>query len=141
MKLVIVGSMAKAWELSEVPYVKDLIRLIISQEQTDDQVEEFVVGSGESPAGGVDIWVHEIAAEMGVIFMPFPPKARNWPAYKERDQAMADWCTKLIRIKSARSKTYGSGWTRDRAEEQGKDVMEFIPNGSRGLVGHGTLVL
>ena len=134
MRLVIVGSMAKAWEPREVPYVKDLIRTLIAQHKTDDQIEEFIVGSGESPAGGVDIWVHEVAEEMGVIFWPFPPKARNRPAYRERDQAMADWCTKLVRIKSVRSKTYGSGWTRDRAAEQGKDVMEFIPNDPRARI-------
>jgi len=128
VRLVIVGSMAKSWTPSEERVVRDLIRVLIDENKTDDQKEEYVIGSGESPAGGVDIWVHEEAESMGIPFWPFPPKARNWPAYKERDQAMADWCTKLIRIRSMASTTYGSGWTRDRAKIQGKPTEEYIPN-------------
>lgn len=128
MRLVIVGSMGKTWTADEVPAVKDVIRSVIERYKTDDQTEEFIVGSGESPAGGVDIWAREIATEMGIPFVPFPPRFRGWPAYKERDQQMADWCTALVRIKSARSTTYGSGWTRDRAREQGKPTEEIVPN-------------
>lgn len=128
MKLVIVGSMGKAWTLGERGVVRDLIRNVIEKYRTDDQIEEFVIGSGESPSGGVDMWVHEIADDMGLPFVAFPPKFRGWPAYRERDQKMADWCTHLVRIKSIRSTTYGSGWTRDRAEEQGKLTEEYVPN-------------
>lgn len=134
MRLVIVGSMEKAWTPEEVPMVKGLIRDVIEQYRTDDQVKEFIVGSGESPSGGVDIWVHEVCDAMGIPFWPFPPKFRGWAAYKERDQQMADWCTALVRIKSVRSKTYGSGWTRDRAREQGKLTEEHVPTLSGWLV-------
>lgn len=85
----------------------------------------FKVGSGESPEGGVDIWAHEVADAMGVAFVPFAPAHASWPFYKKRNQAMADWCTHLVRVTSKKSLMYGSGWTRDRAKEQGKFVEEF----------------
>lgn len=122
MRLVIVGSMGKAWTISEEIIVRNLIHKILYDRTPT------IVGSGESPAGGVDIWVHEVCDRLGLPFKAFPPRARIWPAYRERDQQMADWCTHLVRIKSVRSKTYGSGWTRDRAREQGKPTEEVVPN-------------
>lgn len=44
--------------------------------------------SGESPVGGVDIWVHEIADELGVGFIPYAPKQNKWDAeygFKQRN--------------------------------------------------------
>ena len=122
MKLVIVGSVERDWLDSEMQTVQTAIHDVITRYQTAD----FTIGSGESPGGGVDIWVREEAAWLGIPFREFPPTGWGWEAYKVRNQQMADWCTALVRIKSIRSITYGSGWTRDRAKEQGKPTEEII---------------
>lgn len=44
--------------------------------------------SGESPVGGVDIWAHEIADEMGAEFIPCEPRQHKWDAeygFKQRN--------------------------------------------------------
>ena len=137
IRLVIVGSIETAWPIDKVPKVKDLIRTVFEEhwqisDVRDDTPEgheappALVIGSGESPAGGVDIWVRETALELGLPFKAFPPMGRNdWPAYKARNNEMADWCTHLVRIASMDSKTYGSGWTRDQAARQGKPTREY----------------
>lgn len=77
-------------------------------------------------AKGVDTIVEEEANKLLVPFVIFKPKEERWSSYKERNWSMAYACDKLFRIKSKDSKTYGSGWTRDRAKEMGKYVEEIV---------------
>ncbi len=75
---------------------------------------------------GADTWAQLVAArEYGLPVIICQPAGREWRYYKARDLLIAQLCDRLIRICSQRSKTYGSGWTRDRAKELGKPVEEF----------------
>ncbi len=116
--LAIVGSKEADWDEETIPYVKGIIEWTILDEDPD------VVVSGACPKGGVDIWAIEIAEKMGYTTVEFPPENNRWqPAgYKDRNIRIAKACTELLRIKSRRSRTNGSGWTADRAAEMGKHV-------------------
>ena len=46
--------------------------------------------SGECPLGGVDVWAHEAADELGVPFIGFAPKSATWEGgYKPRNLMIA----------------------------------------------------
>jgi hypothetical protein len=77
--------------------------------------------SGRCPGGGVDDLAERIAAELVIPFLPRPAVVNRWPGpggFKERNARIAADCTRLLRIVCAYSRTYGSGWTRDRAAER-----------------------
>jgi hypothetical protein len=50
---------------------------------------------------------------------------------------VADACICLVRIASTTTKTYGSGWTADYAERQGKSVQRYYINTDTGEVQEG----
>lgn len=53
---------------------------------------EYVV-SGRCPKGGIDIWAEEIAKELDVATLIFPPKVNRWDGpggYKERNLKIAE---------------------------------------------------
>jgi hypothetical protein len=56
---------------------------------------DLVVKSGESPAGGVDHWAHQLADLLHVPFKPEAPDILQWESYngrrgyKERNEALA----------------------------------------------------
>jgi len=78
-------------------------------------------------APGIDTMAEKKAKKRGIPFEGFPPKEKNWAnGFMPRNLVMARTCTYLVRIVSKRSKTYGSGWTRDRAKEMGKPTEEFV---------------
>lgn len=58
----------------------------------------------------------------------FLPKKYQWQpdGYKERNIQIAEKCDELLCIRSINSTTYGSGWTADRAEDQGKVVRRYF---------------
>lgn len=87
----------------------------------------IVVVSGRSPKGGVDILAAEAAHKVGLEVLEFPPKNNRWrpEGFEERNMLIARRCDKLYRISTRDSKTYGSGWTADRAQELGKPVRRF----------------
>jgi len=99
-------------------------------------------------ARGIDRYAVEIAREMGIATMEFLPSQQTWDApevgestetfdgtdlritvpggYKQRNLRIAEACTCLVRIYSPTTKTYGSGFTADRAEELGKPVVRHL---------------
>jgi hypothetical protein len=80
-------------------------------------------------AEGVDTIGENAAGESHVDFIPHPPKVRSWHGpggFKERNQAIADTCTRLLRIACAETKTFGGGWTAREAQRQGKPVRHVI---------------
>ena len=80
-----------------------------------------LVVSGRCPAGGVDDLAERVAAELDIPFLPRPASVHRWPGpggFKERNLQIAADCTRLLRIVCAYTRTYGSGWTRDRAAER-----------------------
>ena len=82
---------------------------------------ELVISGG---AAGIDTMAEEVATMLGIPTRIFMPEGRGWPLYKARNLKIATECDHLWRIVSARTKTYGSGWTRDRAAEMGKPTEE-----------------
>lgn len=101
--------------------------LVQINDGTGNQFEHVAIISGESPRGGVDMFAHNYADHLGMEFKGYPPKNNRWEpeGYKERNEAIAQRCDVLYRVAVRDSKTYGSGWTADRAEALGKPVFRF----------------
>jgi hypothetical protein len=63
----------------------------------------------------------------GIKWREFLPTCENWEhGYKPRNIDVAEACDFLVRIAARKSKTYGSGWTRDYAAKLGKPCEEFL---------------
>ncbi len=98
--------------------VAPIVRCVIKQYQP-----RAIVSGGCS---GVDLYAETIAKlEFQLPVIECQPAAGKWEFYKPRDLLIAKLCTRLVRIVSVRSRSYGSGWTRDRAAEMGKPVEEY----------------
>jgi len=105
---------------------------------------KLVVSGG---AVGVDSIAVVVARELGIPTMEFLPEMQTWDytgaglmkepievfdengvqikmpgGFKQRNIKVAEICDCLVRISSATTKTYGSGWTADYAERIGKRV-------------------
>jgi hypothetical protein len=80
---------------------------------------ELVISGG---AKGVDSLAVTIADELRIPYTEYLPFEPRWSpnGYRERNMKIAEECTAILRIICHTSKTYGSGWTRDRAVELGK---------------------
>ena len=48
------------------------------------------VCSGSCHLGGIDLWAIEVAKELELETIEFPPKFRSWAAYKERNIKIAE---------------------------------------------------
>ena len=84
MKLGIVGHEAAKFTPETETEAKALIRTLL----LNPAVTEVV--SGECHLGGIDIWAHEIADELGLPFTGFAPKERSWEkGYKPRNLQIA----------------------------------------------------
>lgn len=119
MKLAVVGS-ARYVDESNI----NQIQRIINEAVEKYQPTEIVSGGAE----GVDTMAEETAKRLGIIPTIFRPTIRKWDGkggFKERNFQIASHCDALIRVHSKRSRSYGSGWTRDRAKEQGKPTEDF----------------
>lgn len=115
MKLAIVGSVS----LEGNPQARAEIRNYI------EELEATTVISGG--ATGIDSMAAEIALnEYDLPVVVHFPDHPSWPSYKKRNLLIAMECDQLVRIVAKSSKTYGSGWTRDRAREMGKPVFEVV---------------
>jgi predicted Rossmann fold nucleotide-binding protein DprA/Smf involved in DNA uptake len=85
-------------------------------------------------ADGVDSWACKTAGASfgwfvanGKFVEHLPDNARWEPdGFKARNELVAADCTHLLRVYRPDSKTYGSGWTADRAEALGKIVRRFV---------------
>lgn len=116
MKYAIVGSVRLA-DNAEAEYAIDSFLRDVGRNPTE------VVSGG---AKGIDTMAVKAATNLGIPTKVFLPAEANWPAYKKRNLEIAEYCDALLRIVSHKSKTYGSGWTRDRAKEMGKPTWEVV---------------
>lgn len=114
LKLAIVGSTSLEGNKEAETFIRFVLTLLAP----------LVVISGG--AKGIDQMAVRIAKECGIKTQEFLPAAQIWPEFKKRNLRIAQECDRLIRIVDKNSKTYGSGWTRDRAEELGKLTYEFV---------------
>ena len=114
VKLAIVGSVKLAGNRD----AQAIIELVL-----DAHRPEWVVSGG---AAGVDSMAEQEAIRRGIQVLIYRPSQQTWKKFKERNLRIAESCDRLVRIVARHSKTYGSGWTRDRAAEMGKPTEEYI---------------
>jgi hypothetical protein len=97
-------------------------------EEVLDEFQPDVVVSGG--AAGIDSMAADAAYRRGILVREYKPKRQAWRAtemdgFWARNIIVAFDCDVLVRIVASDSKTYGSGWTRDRAQEMGKPTREY----------------
>ena len=117
MKLAIVGSLSKHFSPDEELLVRGTIRLFLEQLRP-----QAIVSGG---ADGVDTWAEEEARRLGIEPIIFRPAGVGWKYYKPRNLLIAKEGTHFLRFWSEHSRTYGSGWTVDRARLMGKPVLSY----------------
>ncbi len=83
----------------------------------------LVVVSGG--ARGIDRMAADEARRRGLQVVEHRPKGRSWRHYRERNLRIVHDCDELVRIADPNSRSYGSGWTRDRAREFGRATSEY----------------
>lgn len=117
MKLAIVGSTRFV-----NPFGEAVARNVIEGLVGGLYLTDTVVSGG---AVGVDSWAAEAAETAGISVKEFIPLNKRWAphGYQERNLLIAQECDALVRIYCAESRTYGSGWTADRAFDLGKPVI------------------
>lgn len=125
MKLAIVGSS----ELNSGQMTRQAA-IIIARLLTYYKTMVYLVVSGG--ATGIDTMAAAYADVYGIKKSIHLPTARDWPAFKVRNLRIAQECDCLVRIVRRDSKTYGSGWTLDRAKEMGKPTQKFIIDDTEG---------
>jgi hypothetical protein len=123
VKLAIVGSTS----LRDNPEALAIIHSVIDEILCENGGQDLTIISGG--AAGIDAMAEEEAGRRGLRTLIFRPRIRRWDGpggFQERNLQIAETCDRLVRIVVRGSKTYGSGWTRDRARELGKATEEFV---------------
>jgi hypothetical protein len=106
----------------------DSVSLIHAHRLIDEVIErqrpDWIISGG---APGIDTLARQVASMSHIPFHEFLPRHQRWKpeGYEERNQIIADRCTRLMCIRSRLSETYGSGWTADRCEDQHKKVWRI----------------
>ena len=118
LRLAIVGSRS----LDKDPTALAVVVATIEHYHTHHP--RLIVVSGG--AIGIDRIAIAEARRLGIGVFEYLPSGRGWRHYRARNLRIAHDCNRLIRIVDSRSRTYGSGWTRDRARELGKPTVEYV---------------
>lgn len=119
MKLAIVGSTAFSSDEDAKYWAdKEICEIIEAREP------ELIISGG---ALGIDTLAYVIAMRYSIESKIYWPATSKWApnGFKDRNILIANACDELVSIRHYASKTYGSGWTADRAEEQGKSVTRL----------------
>lgn len=122
MKLAIVGSVSLGGNAEAAAIIESVL----------DQYKPAVVVSGGAP--GIDTMAEVAAMRRNIEREIYHPERQQWAGpggFQERNRKIAKACDALIRIVASDSRTYGSGWTRDRAADLGKPTAEYIIQVSR----------
>lgn len=90
----------------------------------------FISGGAE----GVDQLAEHIARQRGytenngnlMIFRPSRMQFEGKGGYRERNEKIAIECTHLLRLSCLQGRTFGSGWTADRARHYGANVVDTV---------------
>ena len=99
----------------------------------------MVVSGG---AVGIDRMAAAEARRRGLEVIEHLPAGTTWRHYRERNLRIAQDCDELVRIADPRSRTFGSGWTRDRARELARPTTEYaITDRPMGSDGHAAAAL
>jgi len=74
------------------------------KERFEQEKEKLIVVSGHCPKGGVDIWVEEIADELGIAKEIYPAEVNQWEDSYDEHGRESDWrgqpCHRLKGYKS-----------------------------------------
>jgi len=86
-------------------------------------IDLFISGG----ADGMDKLAESFADRLNIPKRIYLPENKRWApnGFKDRNLKIATDCTHLLCIRDKTSKTYGSGWTSDRAKEMGKVVWRY----------------
>lgn len=99
-------------------------------EEVLDRLNPAVVVSGG--AKGIDTMAETAAIRRGIKTDIYRPERPGWATvdgkkgYAARNIEIADNCDYLVRIAWKKSKTYGSGFTRDKASARGVPTEEYM---------------
>jgi len=88
MRLGIVGSESAKFTPETEERARERIRLEIKYMST--------VVSGGCHLGGIDIWAKEEATKLGIHFIEFLPRRREWAGYRDRNVLIAKASDKVI---------------------------------------------
>lgn len=115
VRLAIVGSTSLAGNAEAERIIEDAL----------DRYDPVVVISGG--AEGIDQMAADAARRRGIEVIEHLPARRSWEGgFKPRNLLIARDCTHLVRIAASDAKTYGSGWTRDRAADMGRPTENHV---------------
>jgi YspA, cpYpsA-related SLOG family len=121
MRLAIVGSRS----LDGNPDALRVVRTVLDAYQARHAA--LVVISGG--AIGIDRMAAAEARRRGLQVIEHLPAGTTWRDFRERNLRIAQDCDELLRIADTRSRTYGSGWARDRARDLGRPTTEYTITG------------
>lgn len=120
MRLAIVGSVDIAHARKEVMFLCE--SLLWSNLTVGHEDDELVSGG----ADGVDTEAEDAADRFGFRKRIFLPRNLHWETgFRPRNIEIAEYCERLVAIRSRTSTSYGSGWTADYAEELGREVFRY----------------
>jgi predicted Rossmann fold nucleotide-binding protein DprA/Smf involved in DNA uptake len=125
VRLAIVGSTSFAQGELALAYAKAIIATTITRYQP-----EVIISGG---ADGIDTLARRVAEWNGYrvaggTFIEHLPKHQRWrpDGFEARNLLIARDCTHLLAIRCHASRTYGSGWTADQAEQLGRTVWRVL---------------
>jgi hypothetical protein len=116
MKLAIVGSTRLAGNETALVIIETVITIYNAD----------AIVSGGAP--GIDSMAEAACLAHGLEPRIYRPQHKRWwgeGGFKERNEKIAQDCDRLVRIYSSLSTTFGSGWTKQRAEQLGKPTEEY----------------
>jgi hypothetical protein len=85
----IVGSEGAKFTALGERHARNYIRSLLARPDV------VAVSSGHCHLGGIDIWAEEVADELELEKLIFPPKFRGWEAYKKRNLQIARASTEV----------------------------------------------
>ncbi len=117
--LAIVGSTAFV-DVTALAAAERIVEGVFARRRPD-----LVVSGG---AEGIDRLGVRLARSHGIKVDEYLPQHRRWKpqGFQERNDRIADNCTRLLRVACRWSRTYGSGYTHDRAVAQGKQCWSVL---------------
>jgi len=121
LRLAIVGSRS----LDGHPGAQRVICAVLDAYQARHTALVIVSGG----AVGIDRMAADEARRRGLKVVEHRPKGRSWRHYRERNLRIVEDCDELVRVADPRSRSYGSGWARDRAREFGRPAFEYTVTG------------
>lgn len=163
MKIAIVGAQESKWTVEQKEKAREKIKEILlsylrrinpriskrfdercwTEVEFTNEIAILTIISGHCPKGGVDIWVEEIADELGISKIIYKPEINSWKdqygisnqkyapkwktllmGYKSRNEQIARTCNILYDIEP-KGKRSGGTWTLEYAKGLGKEVHKI----------------